>query len=116
MAQVKVIRDKDHEWQEVPGEWPGKAKPGEPQLIYKMLMPAEPGRPNLARTRYEPGHFEPPHSHAENEIIYVLDGALSFGDQQLGFGDAIFVPKNTRYSLSAGDAGAEFVRFGLGDE
>jgi quercetin dioxygenase-like cupin family protein len=116
MGQVKVIRDKDHEWQEVPGDWPGKAKPGEPQLTYKALMGNGPAAPNLQRTRYEPGHFEPPHSHPEDEVIFVLDGGLSFGDQQLGFGDAIFVPKNTRYSLSAGTAGAEFVRFGMGGE
>jgi quercetin dioxygenase-like cupin family protein len=110
---VLVIRDDDSPWKEPPAGWPGKAKPGEPGLAYKMLMGA-PGTPNLQRTRYEPGHFEPPHSHPEDEIIYLLSGSIAFGDQTLGFGDAIFVPKDTRYSLRAGDDGAEFVRVGFG--
>lgn len=111
---VIVVRDADKEWQEVSGDWPGKAKAGEPRVLYKSLLPGEPGRPNMQRSRYEPHHFEPPHSHPEDEVIYVLSGVLTFGDQQLGFGDALFVPKDTRYSLRAGEAGAEFVRVGMG--
>ena len=45
----------------------------------------------------------------------LLAGAIAFGDQKLGPGDALFVPKETRYSLRAGEAGAEFVRVGFGD-
>jgi quercetin dioxygenase-like cupin family protein len=113
---VIVIRDADQQWRETSADWPGRAKEGEPRVIYKSLLPGgEPGRPNMQRSRYEPLHFEPPHSHPEDEIIYVLSGDLTFGDQQLGFGDALFVPKDTRYSLRAGEAGAEFVRVGFGE-
>ena len=111
---VRVIRDQESPWLEVAADWPGKAKAGEPGLAYKMLMAGSPERPNLQRTRYEPGHFEPPHTHPEDEIIYILGGSIAFGDQTLGFGDAIFVPKDTRYSLRAGTEGAEFVRVGFG--
>ena len=110
---VTVIRDAESDWQEVSGDWPGKAKPGEPQVTYKVLMPQAPGRPNMQRSRFEPHHFEPPHSHPEDEVIYLLDGGLTFGSETLTAGDALFVPKDTRYSLRAGDAGAEFVRVGL---
>ena len=116
MEQVKVIRDADQAWNEVPDVWEGKAKPGEPRVFYKMLTPFEPGKPNIQRSRYEPHHFEPPHSHPEDELLFLLSGDLIFGDQKLGFGDAIFVPKNARYSLRAGAAGAEFVRVGYGSE
>jgi quercetin dioxygenase-like cupin family protein len=110
---IIVMRDRDKEWLEPPAEWDGKAKPGEPTVHYKSLMAVAPGRPNMQRTRYEPRHFEPPHSHPEDEVIYMLSGNLAFGNQELSFGDALFIPKNTRYSLRAGDAGAEFVRVGL---
>jgi mannose-6-phosphate isomerase-like protein (cupin superfamily) len=113
MSQVKVIRDAEKDWQEAPADWPGRAAAGEPRVIYKMLMPRAAGLPNLQRSRYEPHHFEPPHSHAEDEVLYLLQGELAFGDQMLGLGDALFVPRNTRYSLRAGAAGAEFVRVGL---
>jgi len=114
MSQVMVIRDAEKDWQEVRADWPGRAAPGEPKVIFKPLMGrGEPGLPNMQRTRYEPHHFEPPHSHEEDEVIYLIGGDLAFGDQTLALGDALFVPKNTRYSLRAGEAGAEFVRVGL---
>ncbi len=114
MAQVMVIREADKDWREVSADWPGRHKPGEPKVIYKVLMErGEPGKPNMQRTSYEPQHFEPPHSHEEDEVLYLLGGELQFGDLTLGLGDALFVPKNTRYSLRAGAAGCEFVRVGL---
>jgi quercetin dioxygenase-like cupin family protein len=110
---IVVIRDQEKEWLTPPAEWPGKAKAGEPTVYYKSLMMTAPDKPNMQRTRYEPNHFEPPHSHPEDEVIYLLSGELSFGNQDLGAGDALFVPKNTRYSLRTGDAGCEFVRVGF---
>jgi quercetin dioxygenase-like cupin family protein len=114
--QVKVIRDADQEWNSPPDSWEGKAKSGEPTAYYKALTPFEPGRPNVQRSRYEPHHFEPPHSHPEDELLVVVSGNLLFGDQKLGSGDSIFVPKNARYSLRTDDAGVEFVRVGFGPE
>jgi quercetin dioxygenase-like cupin family protein len=110
---VTVIRDADRDWREVSADWPGKAKAGEPAVIYKMLMTSEPGRPNMQRSRFDPLHFEPPHTHPEDEVIYLLKGEISFGAETLGAGDALFVPKDTRYSLRAGAQGAEFLRVGL---
>ncbi len=109
---VIVIRDRDKEWRDVSKEW-REVKPGDTRVTYKMLLPHSADLPNIQRSRYDPHHFEPPHSHPEVEVIYLLSGSLALGDQTLGFGDAIFVPKNTRYSLRAGDSGAEFVRVGL---
>lgn len=110
---VTVIRDQDKPWQEVPAGWAGKAKPGEPAVFYKSLLQSQPGLPNMQRSRFEPHHFEPPHTHAEDEVIYLLAGGLAFGDQSLTAGDALYVPRDTRYSLRAGAAGAEFFRVGL---
>lgn len=113
MPELRIVRDAELDWREVSDDWPGKAKPGEPQVAYKILMDREPGQPNLQRVRFEPSHFEPPHSHDEDEIILLVQGALTLGDQRILQGDSLFVPKNTRYSLRAGGDGAEFVRVGL---
>jgi quercetin dioxygenase-like cupin family protein len=110
---VIVMRDSDKPWLEPPEGWEG-TKPGGTRLTYKSLMPISPGQPNLQRTRYEPRHFVPPHSHPEDEVIYILAGSIALGDQTLNSGDALFVPRDTRYSLRAGDDGAEFVRVGMG--
>jgi quercetin dioxygenase-like cupin family protein len=108
-----MVRDADQDWREVPVDWPGRTEPGEPKVVYKVLIDWNTGLPNMQRVRFEPHHFEPPHSHEEDEIIYLLQGALSFGDQTVIQNDTLFIPKNTRYSLRAGEAGAEFVRVGL---
>ena len=113
MSQVRVIRDADMAWQEPPDAWPGKAKPGEPSVSHKTVLRAGPDRPNMQRVRYDPNRFEPPHSHPEDEVIYMLSGTLAFGDQILCNGDVLFVPKDARYSLRAGEAGAEFIRVGM---
>jgi quercetin dioxygenase-like cupin family protein len=113
MSKVMIVRDAEVDWREVSADWPGRAGPGEPKVVFKVLMDRAPGLPNMQRARFEPHHFEPPHTHDEDEVIHLLKGALAFGDQAIGAGDSLFVPKNTRYSLRAGGDGAEFVRVGL---
>jgi quercetin dioxygenase-like cupin family protein len=111
-----TVRDADLCWREVPAEWPGRTAAGEPKVVYKVLIDWNTGLPNMQRVRFEPHHFEPPHSHEEDEVIYLLQGDLSFGDQSLTQNDTLFIPKKTQYSLRAGEAGAEFVRVGLTQE
>lgn len=111
---VIVIRDGENDWEQQPDSWPGKAKAGEPGLVFKRLLSGGAGQRNMQRTRYEPRHFEPPHTHPEDEVIFVLGGVIHYGDQELRSGDAIYVPRDTRYSLRAGDHGAEFLRVGFG--
>ena len=113
MAHAKVIRDGEFDWRQPGADWAGRAAAEEPQVWFKMIMSREPGLPNVQRVRFEPKHFEPPHTHDEDEVIFLIGGELTFGDRTLGSGDTLFVPKNTRYSLRAGEAGAEFVRVGL---
>jgi quercetin dioxygenase-like cupin family protein len=110
---VTVIRDAENQWLEVPSEWPGKSRADEPGVSYKMVMPPSPERPNVQRIRFDPDHFEPPHSHPEDEVIHLLAGSLKMGTEELVAGDALFIAKETRYSLRAGTAGAEFFRVGM---
>ena len=109
MPELTIARDIEREWREADPSWPGKARPNEPGLRYKSLMEA----PNIKRVQYEPEHFEAPHSHNDDEIIYLLAGQIYLGDRVVAAGDCLFVPKNTRYSLRAGPQGAEFVRLGF---
>ncbi len=58
-----------------------------------------------------PNVANPPHAHAEDEIIYVLEGSIWFGKNELGPGSAVFVPAWTLYSFRTGDDGARFTNF-----
>lgn len=111
--QLVLIRDGEKEWLEPPAEWKGKAQDGQPGVTFKSLLRSPPGGLNMQRSRYEPGHFEPPHSHPEDEIIYLLAGSIVFGTETLVPGDALFIPGNTTYSLRGGTEGTEFLRVGL---
>jgi quercetin dioxygenase-like cupin family protein len=111
MSEILLIRDAEQPWQEVPDFWKAKQKPGDPGLRFKVLM-GQGGPVNMQRNEYFAGHHEAPHSHPEDEILYILDGKMQFGRDALGPGDAIFVPKDKVYSLHS-DTGCTFVRIGL---
>ncbi len=113
MPSLIFSYDADKDWQEVRDDWPGKAKAGEPGLVYKRLMPREPGMPNVNHIRYDPHHFEPPHSHEEDELFYIVGGEMGVGDRTLRPGDTIYIGRDTRYSARAGAEGCDFVRVGL---
>jgi quercetin dioxygenase-like cupin family protein len=115
MGGIVVIKDAANPWQEPPAQWAGKVGEGEPSLRFKRLMPSESGRPNMQRTQYEPHHHEPPHSHPEDEVLFVLAGTVNFGREELTAGDSLFIPRDTRYSLRTGETGVEFLRVGFSD-
>jgi len=51
-----------------------------------------------------------PHSHSEDEIIYLLEGSISMGSYTLTPFTALFVPADVRYAL-AGTGGHRFLNF-----
>ena len=51
------------------------------------------------------------HSHSEDEIIFVTNGAMRLGHKLLGPGTAIAIAADTLYSFTAGPAGLSFVNF-----
>lgn len=112
---IRLIRDSAIAWEESSPAWKASQRPDDPGLRFKRLLPTSAAMPNMQRTEYRPHHHEAPHSHPEDEILFVLGGKLLFGREELGFGDAIFVPKNKVYSLRTDETGAQFVRIGLGE-
>jgi quercetin dioxygenase-like cupin family protein len=116
MSQITIIRDAKADWQEVRPEWAAKYKADDPGLRFKRLLSGgQADMPNMQRSQYHANHHEPPHSHPEDEILYVLAGHVFFGREQLSKGDAIYVPQGKVYSLRAGEEGAEFLRVGFGE-
>ena len=53
--------------------------PGKEADAAKVLMGQGQGPVNMQRTQYYPGHHEAPHSHPEDEILYILEGKIHFG-------------------------------------
>jgi len=59
----------------------------------------------------EPGIQLSPHAHAADEIIAVLSGGLTVGQNTYGPGASIYVEGGTLYSVTAGPAGCRFLNF-----
>ncbi len=115
MSGVCIIHADDVAWRKSFVDREAQAGPTKEGLEYKSLMGMEPGSglPNRQRVRFDPGYVEPIHSHPDDEILTVVTGSIAFGRDVLGPGDATYVPKDTRYSVRAGDDGAEFIRIGM---
>ncbi|HMG40820.1 MAG TPA: cupin domain-containing protein [Acidimicrobiales bacterium] len=59
----------------------------------------------------EPGAVSAPHAHVEDEIMYILEGSVHFGNREVGVGSAVFVPAWTLYGFRVGDQGVRFLNF-----
>jgi len=56
-------------------------------------------------------HDGPPHSHSEDEIIYLLDGGLRMGAYTLGPRTSLCIPGRLRYSFRGAGVGHRFLNF-----
>ena len=63
-----------------------------------------------------PGFESKPHSHAQDEVIYIIQGELSMGRQKCGPGTLIFMEKDTTYGFKVGDEGVRFLNMRQGKE
>jgi hypothetical protein len=53
----------------------------------------------------------PPHAHTEDEVIFVLDGAMKLGRRDLGQGGVLAIDANTVYTFNTGAEGCRFINF-----
>ena len=58
-----------------------------------------------------PHHKTQLHAHQEDEIIHVLGGQMTVGNQVLGPGDSVFIEGMTLYGFEAGPEGVNFINF-----
>jgi hypothetical protein len=64
---------------------------------------------HVARTD---GHVKDlPHTHTQDEIIYILGGSVLIGRHEYGPGHAIAIPADVRYSVTTGEHGMAFLNY-----
>lgn len=51
------------------------------------------------------------HSHSEDEIIFVTDGAIVLGNRVYGPGTALAIAANVKYGFRSGQGGLQFINF-----
>jgi hypothetical protein len=57
------------------------------------------------------GTIVPPHSHSENEIIFVTAGGIKLGNRIYGRGTALAIAADTIYGFEAAPGGLSFINF-----
>ena len=108
MGAIRIRRGSSVAWEENPaGDASGQVRWG--IRTKPFFEPADVGV-LLRLVEYAPGYVAEAHSHAAPEIVYILDGEITIGEQRLEAGDAYHIEPNTVYgSLRAGPGGVRFV-------
>lgn len=78
------------------------------------FKPHDRGDPNgldLLEIYYPPHAVITVHAHEEDEIIYVVDGAIRLGNRSYPKGSSVFVARQTLYGFEAGPEGLHMVNF-----
>lgn len=110
MATIKFVRPEDAQWIErnrendTRGIIPSTNKS-------KVHLPGSATEPHLFEPGFAPNTGAAPHAHGVDEIFYILEGELRFGQQIYPVGSSIYVPAYTLYSFNAGDEGCRFLNF-----
>ena len=60
-------------------------------------------------TMMEPEYEAAIHCHSEDEIIYIIDGAMIIGGRMRNAGTVIFMEKETDYNFTVGAKGVRFL-------
>jgi len=71
----------------------------------------EAGTMQLMEMRLNPHTLIAPHAHDNDEIFYVAEGSLHWGDKALAKGGSIYIPAGTTYSFRTGSEPACLLNF-----
>ena len=87
---------------------------GSPALGTQLIGDLEKG-PFIDVNSLAAGMHIAPHSHSEDETIYILEGSLKMGSKVYGAGTVLWVEKDTQYGFDVAEGGVRFlaVRPGL---
>jgi len=109
VGRILYVDEAQAEWRVSPLK-PGM-KEGDPRVRSKHLVGGADGVPRVIIAEYEPGHREPRHSHAESEVLYILDGDATIEGTVVRPGTVVFVEGATEYGpVVSGEHGVRFLR------
>ncbi len=90
--------------------WRGKWLEGVPEKgIGNQRLGDDENGPWILISRLPPGDAVPPHTHSQDQLIHVLEGELTVGDQACGPGTLAYFDKDTEYGFTAGSQGARIM-------
>jgi len=107
---VNIVDIEGLDWSSVGNTWAGRAPDGQPGVRFKPFTIGEGPVPRGQLVEYEAGHFEGAHSHAEDEILFLLSGQLSVDHDELSPGTLVSIEGGTVYGPLRSEGGCRFLR------
>ena len=83
--------------------------PGQPRRRASQFIGDDDLGPWVRVQSLEANFDSPPHSHGNDELLYIIDGAMPSGGVTYGPGTVAFVEKGTVYSFRTGPNGVRFL-------
>ena len=116
MAKVRLTTEDQQAWivsgqRDISGEERGKLRQGELTSEFRQREPGSEERPQLVELRYQPNAEIRLHAHDQDEIIYVLDGAMRINNRVVGPGSTLTIPGGVFYGFHAGPDGLRILNF-----
>lgn len=115
MSKVRIHPSEDIAWHRLRDLYPPEmAKDIADEELDSALRYHEPGTDgslHLSELDYQPGATFDLHAHDQDEIIYVLRGAMRLGNRTLGPGSSVYIAKDTLYGFAAGEEGLKILVF-----
>ncbi len=115
MARIRIIEAGSIDWQPVhtavAADVAAKMSPAERDADVRLLHTGDGNGLQLFEASIAPDAEISLHAHAEDEIIYILEGELLIGRKRLGPGASAFIAGNTLYGFRSGTAGVRFLNF-----
>jgi quercetin dioxygenase-like cupin family protein len=116
MAKVRLTTEEQQPWivsgeRSIGEEERGKLRQGELTSEFRIREPGGEDNPQLVELRYQPNSEIRLHSHDQDEIIYVLDGAMRINNRTIGPGACLTIPGGVFYGFHAGPEGLRILNF-----
>ena len=115
MSKFSIFSEGDAEWQSgheiMSPEFHGEFSKEELDGLRRIQQPGSDDELQLFEIRVQPNVTAAAHAHAEDEIIYVVSGELTFGSQVLKAGCSVYIPGMSLYSFRSGPEGTHFLNF-----
>ena len=95
-----------------PGGWARSGRPGVAEATWFADSTCDGCDVTLLRVeRDTPGNRGRAHQHSEDEILFLVEGGISLGSQQVPLDHAVFIPANTRYAVNCGPVKHAFLNY-----
>jgi mannose-6-phosphate isomerase-like protein (cupin superfamily) len=116
MARVKLTLPEQCPWLTMSNAPPtdetrAKLAEGELSSEFKLREAGSELTPQLVELRYPPNAEIRLHAHDEDEIMYVLEGAMRINSRTVGPGACLYIAGHTFYGFHAGPEGLHLLNF-----